>query len=205
MKFLKLSKLSAQQGSAQNDSRKWPQIVTGCSSPCSIFTLCHCLTVKPSKPFCSIQGVPETGHPISLSCLSVLGTPSPLYYWYKLQGGNIIPVKENFSKSSPPQPLARPGVCGWLTARVWGWLLVFRAQSSGKGGGGRSPSKKTVVWSFPRPLEVKPVSGSLRGGGYGGKRHGPRWVTFGRVQRGLVGRWTAQERGANVREWVGTE
>uniref|UniRef100_A0A452RM75 V-set and immunoglobulin domain-containing protein 1 n=1 Tax=Ursus americanus TaxID=9643 RepID=A0A452RM75_URSAM len=41
--------------------------------------------VKPSKPFCSIQGVPETGHPISLSCLSVLGTPSPLYYWYKLQ------------------------------------------------------------------------------------------------------------------------
>ncbi|XP_034505743.1 V-set and immunoglobulin domain-containing protein 1 isoform X2 [Ailuropoda melanoleuca] len=56
--------------------------------------------VKPSKPFCSIQGVPETGHPISLSCLSVLGTPSPLYYWYKLQGGNIIPVKENFNPAT---------------------------------------------------------------------------------------------------------
>lgn len=121
--------------------------MTGCSSPCSIFTLCHCLTVKPSKPFCSIQGVPETGHPISLSCLSVLGTPSPLYYWYKLQGGNIIPVKENFSKSSPPQSLARPGVCGWLTACVWGWLLLFRAQSSG--GGADLPARRLWSGLFP--------------------------------------------------------
>ncbi|KAM8895685.1 V-set and immunoglobulin domain-containing protein 1 isoform 1-T1 [Lycaon pictus] len=56
--------------------------------------------VKPSKPFCSIQGVPETGHPISLSCLSLLGTPSPVYYWYKLEGGDIIPVKENFNPAT---------------------------------------------------------------------------------------------------------
>ncbi|XP_032693039.1 V-set and immunoglobulin domain-containing protein 1 isoform X1 [Lontra canadensis] len=56
--------------------------------------------VRPSKPFCSIQGVPETGHPISLSCLSVLGTPSPVYYWYKLEGGDIIPVKENFNPAT---------------------------------------------------------------------------------------------------------
>nr|XP_025709500.1 V-set and immunoglobulin domain-containing protein 1 isoform X2 [Callorhinus ursinus] len=56
--------------------------------------------VKPSKPFCSIQGVPETGHPISLSCLSVLGTPSPVYYWYKLEAGDIIPVKENFNPAT---------------------------------------------------------------------------------------------------------
>nr|XP_012422816.1 PREDICTED: V-set and immunoglobulin domain-containing protein 1 [Odobenus rosmarus divergens] len=56
--------------------------------------------VKPSKPFCSIQGIPETGHPISLSCLSVLGTPSPVYYWYKLEAGDIIPVKENFNPAT---------------------------------------------------------------------------------------------------------
>ncbi|XP_015983083.2 V-set and immunoglobulin domain-containing protein 1 isoform X1 [Rousettus aegyptiacus] len=52
--------------------------------------------VKPSKPFCSIQGIPETGRPISLSCLSVLGTPSPVYHWYKLEGRDIIPVKGRF-------------------------------------------------------------------------------------------------------------
>ncbi|XP_010842123.1 PREDICTED: V-set and immunoglobulin domain-containing protein 1, partial [Bison bison bison] len=60
----------------------------------------HRLTVKPSKPFCSIQGIAETGHPISLTCLSVLGTPSPVYYWYKLEGRNIVPVKENFNPAT---------------------------------------------------------------------------------------------------------
>uniref|UniRef100_A0A8C0ZWW0 V-set and immunoglobulin domain-containing protein 1 n=2 Tax=Castor canadensis TaxID=51338 RepID=A0A8C0ZWW0_CASCN len=53
--------------------------------------------VKPSKPFCSIQGRPETGHPISLSCFSAHGTPSPVYYWYKLEGRNTVPVKESFN------------------------------------------------------------------------------------------------------------
>ncbi|XP_045044468.2 V-set and immunoglobulin domain-containing protein 1 isoform X2 [Desmodus rotundus] len=56
--------------------------------------------VKPSKPFCSIQGIPETGRPISLSCLSVLGTPSPVYHWYKLEGKDIIPVKESFDPTT---------------------------------------------------------------------------------------------------------
>ncbi|XP_026910715.1 V-set and immunoglobulin domain-containing protein 1 isoform X1 [Acinonyx jubatus] len=56
--------------------------------------------VKPSKPLCSIQGLPETGHPISLSCLSVLGTPSPVYYWYKVEGEDIVPVKENFNPAT---------------------------------------------------------------------------------------------------------
>ncbi|XP_069320323.1 V-set and immunoglobulin domain-containing protein 1 [Eulemur rufifrons] len=51
--------------------------------------------VKPSKPFCSIHGSPESSHTISLSCLSALGTPSPVYYWYKLEGSNTIPVKTN--------------------------------------------------------------------------------------------------------------
>ncbi|XP_008070375.1 V-set and immunoglobulin domain-containing protein 1 isoform X2 [Carlito syrichta] len=56
--------------------------------------------VKPSKPFCSIQGRPETGHIISLSCHSALGTPSPVYYWYKLEGSNIVPVKESFNPTT---------------------------------------------------------------------------------------------------------
>ncbi|KAF3812524.1 hypothetical protein GH733_019326 [Mirounga leonina] len=86
--------------------------------------------VKPSKPFCSIQGVPETGHPISLSCLSLLGTPSPVYYWYRLEGGDIIPVKENFSKSSPLQPLARPDpevgiIVGALVGTLVGAAIII--------------------------------------------------------------------------------
>ncbi|KAK2499450.1 hypothetical protein MC885_016723 [Smutsia gigantea] len=56
--------------------------------------------VKPSKPICSIQGIPEAGHPTSLSCLSVLGTPSPVYNWYKLEGRDIVPVKENFNPAT---------------------------------------------------------------------------------------------------------
>ncbi|XP_063102333.1 V-set and immunoglobulin domain-containing protein 1 [Cavia porcellus] len=52
---------------------------------------------KPSKPLCSLQGRPEAGHTISLSCFSTIGTPSPAYYWYKLEGGNIVPVKEGFN------------------------------------------------------------------------------------------------------------
>uniref|UniRef100_G3T393 V-set and immunoglobulin domain-containing protein 1 n=1 Tax=Loxodonta africana TaxID=9785 RepID=G3T393_LOXAF len=56
--------------------------------------------VKPSKPFCSIQGIPETGHPVSLSCLSTIGTPTPVYYWYKLEGKDIIPVKESFNPAT---------------------------------------------------------------------------------------------------------
>ncbi|XP_048191287.1 LOW QUALITY PROTEIN: V-set and immunoglobulin domain-containing protein 1 [Perognathus longimembris pacificus] len=42
--------------------------------------------VKPSKPFCSIQGRPERGQPISLSCHSEFGSPTPTYYWNKLEG-----------------------------------------------------------------------------------------------------------------------
>ncbi|XP_051033975.1 V-set and immunoglobulin domain-containing protein 1 isoform X2 [Phodopus roborovskii] len=56
--------------------------------------------VKPSKPFCTIQGRPEAGHPISLSCLSAFGTPSPVYYWYKIEGNTIVPVKESFNSAT---------------------------------------------------------------------------------------------------------
>ncbi|XP_069896042.1 V-set and immunoglobulin domain-containing protein 1 [Dipodomys merriami] len=56
--------------------------------------------VKPSKPFCSIQGRPERGHPISLSCHSEIGSPSPTYYWNKLEGKNIMSVKESSSSAN---------------------------------------------------------------------------------------------------------
>ncbi|XP_075814289.1 V-set and immunoglobulin domain-containing protein 1 isoform X4 [Microtus pennsylvanicus] len=56
--------------------------------------------VKPSKPFCTIQGRPEAGYPISLSCLSAVGTPSPAYYWYKIEGNTIVPVKESFDSAT---------------------------------------------------------------------------------------------------------
>ncbi|KAL1766899.1 V-set and immunoglobulin domain-containing protein 1 isoform X2 [Sigmodon hispidus] len=56
--------------------------------------------VKPSKPLCTIQGRPEAGHPISLSCLSAVGTPSPVYYWYKIEGNTIEPVKERFNSAT---------------------------------------------------------------------------------------------------------
>ncbi|XP_062940931.1 V-set and immunoglobulin domain-containing protein 1 [Cynocephalus volans] len=56
--------------------------------------------VKPSKPFCSIQGRPETGHTVSLSCFSALGTPSPVYYWHKLEGKDLVPVKETFNPAT---------------------------------------------------------------------------------------------------------
>ncbi|XP_053435744.1 V-set and immunoglobulin domain-containing protein 1 [Nycticebus coucang] len=58
-------------------------------------TLNFNVLVKPSKPLCSIQGRPEVGHTISLSCLSTLGTPAPVYYWYKIERNNIKPMKSN--------------------------------------------------------------------------------------------------------------
>ncbi|XP_050997527.1 V-set and immunoglobulin domain-containing protein 1 [Acomys russatus] len=56
--------------------------------------------VKPSKPFCTIQGRPEAGHPISLSCLSAVGTPAPIYYWHKIEGNTVVPVKESFNAAT---------------------------------------------------------------------------------------------------------
>ncbi|XP_040140022.1 V-set and immunoglobulin domain-containing protein 1 [Ictidomys tridecemlineatus] len=63
-------------------------------------TLHVTVLVKPSKPLCSIQGRPEMGHSISLTCLSSFGTPSPVYHWYKLEGNNAVPVKESFNPNT---------------------------------------------------------------------------------------------------------
>lgn len=129
-KFLKIKKKKKACMFYKRKVRKWLRLVQAAIHHAWFFTLCHCLAVKPSKPFCSIQGIPETGHPVSLTCLSVLGTPSPVYYWHKVEGRDIIPVKENFSKFSPLLPLARPGVGGWLTACLCVWRLVLCVQSS---------------------------------------------------------------------------
>lgn len=146
------------------------------------FTLCHCLTVKPSKPFCSIQGIPETGHPVSLTCLSVLGTPSPVYYWYKLEGRDIVPVKETFSEYSPLLPLARPGVWAWSTACVCDWMLslehnlrVFWEENV---------QRMSISHQDGCPPVFSPTSRNqdhfwLTGGGYGENRHRPRWESPG--------------------------
>ncbi|OBS60417.1 hypothetical protein A6R68_08465, partial [Neotoma lepida] len=56
--------------------------------------------VKPSKPLCTVQGSPEAGHPVSLSCVSASGTPSPVYYWYKIEGNTIVPVKASFNSAT---------------------------------------------------------------------------------------------------------
>ncbi|KAM4819021.1 V-set and immunoglobulin domain-containing protein 1 [Thomomys bottae] len=56
--------------------------------------------VKPSKPFCSVQGRPEKGQPISLSCHSEFGSPSPMYYWNKLEGKTSVTVKESSSSAN---------------------------------------------------------------------------------------------------------
>ncbi|XP_029786136.1 V-set and immunoglobulin domain-containing protein 1 [Suricata suricatta] len=81
--------------------------------------------VKPSKPLCSIQGLPETGHPVSLSCLSVFGTPSPVYYWYKVEGGALVPAKENFN------PATGTLVIGNLTNFEQGYYLCTAVNNLG--------------------------------------------------------------------------
>ncbi|KGL75941.1 V-set and immunoglobulin domain-containing protein 1, partial [Tinamus guttatus] len=52
--------------------------------------------VKPSKPFCKVEGTPEKGHLISLSCHSEVGLPRPTYRWYRLDEDTLKPVTEQF-------------------------------------------------------------------------------------------------------------
>ncbi|XP_051486279.1 V-set and immunoglobulin domain-containing protein 1 [Apus apus] len=50
--------------------------------------------VKPSKPFCKIEGMPEKGHLIYLFCKCEEGLPRPTYRWYKVDGDTLKPVTE---------------------------------------------------------------------------------------------------------------
>lgn len=53
--------------------------------------------VKPSKPFCKIEGTPEEGHLIYLLCKCDQGLPHPTYRWYKVDENTLTPVTEYFN------------------------------------------------------------------------------------------------------------
>ncbi|XP_062440630.1 V-set and immunoglobulin domain-containing protein 1 [Rhea pennata] len=53
--------------------------------------------VKPSKPFCKIEGTAERGHLISLLCKCEEGLPRPTYRWYKVDENTLKPVTEQFN------------------------------------------------------------------------------------------------------------
>ncbi|XP_015715971.1 V-set and immunoglobulin domain-containing protein 1 [Coturnix japonica] len=53
--------------------------------------------VKPSKPFCKIEGTPEKGHLIYLLCKCDQGLPLPTYRWYKVDENTLTPVTEHFN------------------------------------------------------------------------------------------------------------
>ncbi|XP_025891747.1 V-set and immunoglobulin domain-containing protein 1 [Nothoprocta perdicaria] len=52
--------------------------------------------VKPSKPFCKVEGTAEKGHQISLLCSCEQGMPRPTYRWYRLDENTLKPVTEQF-------------------------------------------------------------------------------------------------------------
>ncbi|KFP24640.1 V-set and immunoglobulin domain-containing protein 1, partial [Colius striatus] len=53
--------------------------------------------VKPSKPFCKIEGTPEKGHLIYLLCRCEEGLPHPTYHWYKVDENTLKPVTEQLN------------------------------------------------------------------------------------------------------------
>lgn len=61
-----------------------------CTPDCA----CSYFTVKPSKPFCKVEGTPEKGHLIYLLCNCEEGLPRPTYRWYKVDGNALKPVTE---------------------------------------------------------------------------------------------------------------
>uniref|UniRef100_A0A8C9L837 V-set and immunoglobulin domain-containing protein 1 n=1 Tax=Pavo cristatus TaxID=9049 RepID=A0A8C9L837_PAVCR len=56
--------------------------------------------VKPSKPFCKIEGTPEKGHLIYLLCKCDQGLPHPTYRWYKVDENTLTPVTEHFNPNT---------------------------------------------------------------------------------------------------------
>nr|XP_009507160.1 PREDICTED: V-set and immunoglobulin domain-containing protein 1-like [Phalacrocorax carbo] len=56
--------------------------------------------VKPSKPFCKIEGTPEKGHLIYLLCKCEEGLPLPTYHWYKVDGNTLKPVTEQHNPAT---------------------------------------------------------------------------------------------------------
>ncbi|XP_014742045.1 PREDICTED: V-set and immunoglobulin domain-containing protein 1 isoform X2 [Sturnus vulgaris] len=56
--------------------------------------------VKPSKPFCKVEGTPEKGHLIYLLCNCEEGLPRPTYRWYKVDENTLKPVTEQLNPNS---------------------------------------------------------------------------------------------------------
>ncbi|KAL2304348.1 hypothetical protein Nmel_013094, partial [Mimus melanotis] len=56
--------------------------------------------VKPSKPFCKVEGTPEQGHLIYLLCNCEEGLPRPTYRWYKVDENTLKPVTEQLNPNS---------------------------------------------------------------------------------------------------------
>ncbi|XP_010148717.1 PREDICTED: V-set and immunoglobulin domain-containing protein 1 [Eurypyga helias] len=56
--------------------------------------------VKPSKPFCKIEGTPEKGHLIYLLCNCEEGLPRPTYHWYKVDENKLKPVTEQLNPNT---------------------------------------------------------------------------------------------------------
>ncbi|XP_009975911.1 PREDICTED: V-set and immunoglobulin domain-containing protein 1 [Tauraco erythrolophus] len=56
--------------------------------------------VKPSKPFCKIEGTPEKGHLIYLLCKCEEGLPHPTYHWYKVDDNTLKPVTEQLNTNT---------------------------------------------------------------------------------------------------------
>ncbi|NXJ43000.1 VSIG1 protein, partial [Ciconia maguari] len=56
--------------------------------------------VKPSKPFCKIEGTPEKGHLIYLLCKCEEGLPHPTYHWYKVTENTLKPVTEQLNPNT---------------------------------------------------------------------------------------------------------
>ncbi|NXQ34858.1 VSIG1 protein, partial [Alaudala cheleensis] len=56
--------------------------------------------VKPSTPFCKVEGTPEKGHLLHLVCSCEQGLPRPTYHWYRVQEGTLRPVTEPSNPSS---------------------------------------------------------------------------------------------------------
>ncbi|NXX41585.1 VSIG1 protein, partial [Tricholaema leucomelas] len=56
--------------------------------------------VKPSNPFCKIEGMPEKGHLISLLCKCDEGLPHPTYHWYRVDENTLKPVTEQFNPNT---------------------------------------------------------------------------------------------------------
>ncbi|NWR55328.1 VSIG1 protein, partial [Bucorvus abyssinicus] len=56
--------------------------------------------VKPSNPFCKIEGTPEKGHLIYLLCRCEEGLPRPAYRWYKVDENTLKPVTERFNPNT---------------------------------------------------------------------------------------------------------